>query len=108
MSRAGEEMVLELASLLDNGVVKTAAKKKDEEKEDKKEGKEPEAGEKKEEKEADKDKKKKKEKDAKASIMVHVLRDLVKLAGELDELGADEASDLVDEALRVITESLSE
>jgi len=116
MSRAGEEMVLELATLLNNGVVKTAAKKDEEEKEGKKheekESKEFEKGEEEEEKEADKGKDKKKgkkdKKDEKkeASIMVRVLQDLVKLASELDELGADAASELVDSALKVIVANL--
>lgn len=102
MSRAGEEMVLELASLLETDVVKTAAKKEDED--DKKDKKEEKAE--KDEKKEKKDDKEEKKEDKKASVMVHVLRDLVKLAGELDDLGADKASSLVDEALRVITDSI--
>jgi len=104
MSRAGEEMILELAKLMGTNTVKTAAKKDDkDEKKDKKEEKE-EKAEKKEKKEKD-DKKEKKE-DKKASVMMNVINNLVKLADELDEAGADEASSLVDDALRVIVKNL--
>jgi len=112
MSRAGEEMILELATLLGTETVKTAAKKEDEEekegkKHEEKESKEFEKGEKEEEKEAKKEKKEKKEKkDKKATLIMSVVQDLVKLAGELDEMGADEASSLVDDALRVIVDSI--
>lgn len=104
MSRAGEEMVLELATLLDNPVMKTAAKddEKDEKKEDKKE-----EDKKEEKKEDEKDEKEEKKEDKKeASVMVRVLQDLVKLASELDEIGADDASGLVDDALKVIVDNL--
>lgn len=113
MSRAGEEMVLELAALLNNDLVKSAAKEDGDDKEDKKpckcgkkdckcgcEGDSDKCKCKKEEEKKD-DKK-----DKKASIMVRVLQDLVKLAGELDEIGADGASSLVDDALRVIVKNL--
>ncbi|KKM65176.1 hypothetical protein LCGC14_1493930 [marine sediment metagenome] len=115
MSRAGEEMILALAGLLGTETVKTAAKK-DDDKDDKKDkakakekkdkAKEKEEKEKAEKKEKD-DKKKEKE-DKKASVMFGVLQNLVKLAGELDEMGADEASILVDDALKVIVDGLKE
>jgi len=110
MSRAGEEMILELAGLLGTDTVKTAAKKDDdkEDKKDKKEDKEDkkEDDDKKDKKEDDDKKDGKFEKEKKASIMAGVLQDLVKLATELDELGADEASSLVDDALKVIVETI--
>lgn len=110
MSRAGEEMVLELASLLNTDIVKSASK--DEEEKEGKEHEEKESKEKEKVEQEEKEAKKKKDdakkkKDKKASVMVHVLRDLVKLAGELDDLGADEASGLVDDALRSITNSIT-
>lgn len=114
MSRAGEEMILELASLLNTDTVKTAAKK-DDDKDDKKpckcgkkdckcgcEGDSDKCKCKKEE--AKKDEKK----DKKASVMMGVLQNLVKLAGELDEMGAEEASGLVDDALKSIVDNLKE
>lgn len=116
MSRAGEEMILALAGLLGTETVKTAAKKDDdkddkkdkakEKKEKAKEKEEKEKAEKAEKKEKD-DKKKEKE-DKKASVMLGVLQNLVKLAGELDEMGAEEASGLVDDALKVIVDGLDE
>lgn len=113
MSRAGEEMILALAGLLGTETVKTAAKKdddkddkKDKAKEKKEKAKEKEEKEKAEKKEKD-DKKKEKE-DKKASVMLGVLQNLVKLAGELDEMGAEEASGLVDDALKVIVDGLDE
>lgn len=97
MSRSGDEMVLELAALLGNDMVKNAAKDNDDKKEDKKE-------------KAEKDKKekadKKDDKKKNAFVMVRVLQDLTKLASELDKLGADSASGLVDDALRVIVANL--
>lgn len=110
MSRAGEEMILELAGLLGTDTVKTAAKK-DDDKDDKKDKKEEKAEKKeKEDKEKkdkkDKEKKDKEKKDKKASVMIGVLQSLVKLAGELDEMGAEEASSLVDDALKVIVDGI--
>jgi hypothetical protein len=99
MSRSGDEMILELASLLNTSTVKTAAKK-DEEKEEKKEKKE-----KAKEKEGKKEKKEDKE-EKKASLIMGLVQDLVKLAGELDEAGAEDASALVDDALRSIVDGL--
>ena len=101
MSRSGDEMILQLASLLSTSTVKTAAKK-DEEKEDKKEDKKEEAKEKKDKK---KDKKEEKE-EKKASLIMGLVQDLVKLAGDLDDAGAEEASALVDDALRSIVDGL--
>ena len=110
MTRAGDEMILQLASLLGTDTVKTAAKKKEDKKEEK-EDKKDEKKEEEEEKEDDKDEKKKdkkeEKKEKKASVMSSVLKDLVKLASELDELGAEEASDLVDDALRSIVQNIN-
>lgn len=114
MSRYGDEMVAELASLLNKhgaGLDKTAAKKEDkEEKEDKKDKKEEkekaekeEKAEKKEEKKEKADKKKKK-----AEFMAGVLDNLVKLAEELDAAGAGEAASLVDDALKVIVKNIKD
>ncbi len=117
MSRYGDEMVAELANLLNKhgvGLDKTAAKK--EEKEDKKEDKKEEKAEKKEEK-ADKkedkkeekaEKKEKAKKKKKAEFMSEVLSNLVKLAEELDAAGAEEAASLVDDALQVIVKNIKE
>ena len=96
MSRSGDEMMLELFNLLNKqGLVSTAAKKDDEE--DKDEPKDDEKDEKEDKK--DKDKKKK-------AVVMGVLNELTKLASELDEAGAEEASSVVDEALRVIVRDL--
>lgn len=107
MSRAGDEMILELASLLGTETVKTAAKKddKDEKKEDKKDEKKEEKAEK-EDKKDDKEDKKDDKKEKEASVMMSVVQDLVKLAGELDDIGAEDASSLVDDALKVIVDGL--
>jgi hypothetical protein len=118
MSRTGNEMINELSKLLGSEMVKTAAEKEDkkEEKEKAKEekeeakaeekaAKEEEKAEKKEEKEkGKKDKKDKKKK--KAEVMMGVINDLVKLANELDASGADDASGLVDDAIKVIMENI--
>jgi len=106
MSRSGDEMVLQLASLLGTDTVKTASKEeKGEEKEDKKEEKkEDKEEEKKEEKEEEKEEDKKKEK--KADVMTGVLQDLVKLATELDEIGAEDAAGLVDDAIKTIVDGI--
>jgi len=105
----GDELAVELATLLEKqGLgVKTAAKKeeKDEKKEEKKEEKEPKKEEKDEKKEEKKDKKKD-EKKKKGALMLEVVNSLAKLATELDEAGAEEASSLVDDALRVIVRNL--
>jgi ABC-type Zn2+ transport system substrate-binding protein/surface adhesin len=103
MTRLGDEMILELAASL-GGMEKTAAKKDEkEEKEDKKDDKEKK--DEKEEKE-DKDDKKEDKKDKKKDAVMDVLNGLSKLAADLDEAGADEASSLVDDALRVIVNNL--
>lgn len=89
MSRATDEIIMDLAEAL-GGMEKFAAKK-----EDKKEEKE--------EKEEKAEKKEKKEKDKKkAEAVMDIVNSLAKLAGELDEMGAEEASSLVDDALKVI------
>lgn len=95
MSRATDEIIMDLAEAL-GGMEKFAAKKEEkEEKEDKKEEKE--------EKEEKAEKKEKKEKDKKkAEAVMDIVNSLAKLAGELDEMGAEEASSLVDDALKVI------
>jgi len=104
MSRSGEEMMVELAGLLNNSkIVATAAKKDDDDKKEKKE----------EKKECKKckcdpcecDKKDKKDK-KEAEAVMGVINDLVKLAGDLDALGEDKASAAVDDALKVIVEGL--
>lgn len=114
MSRYGDEMVAELANLLNKhgvGLDKTAAKKEDkEEKEDKKDKKE-EKDEKKDKKEKEdkkEDKKEKADKKKKAEFMSGVLSNLVKLAEELDAAGAGEAASLVDDALKVIVKNIKE
>jgi hypothetical protein len=124
MSRAGEDMVRELAKLLGDDLTKTAAKKEKEEKDEKKEDKKEEKKEKcekcdkeececKKEKKEDKkdekkeDKKEKKDKKKKkAEVLVGVVNDLVKMANELDAAGASEAASLVDDALQVIMKGL--
>lgn len=105
MSRSGNEMMLELASLLGT-LEKTAAKKDDSEcdKDEAKMDESKEEGAAKCEKKVMKKKVKKKKK--KADVMMDVVSSLVKLAGELDEAGADEASSLVDDALRVIVKNI--
>jgi len=127
MSRYGDEMVAELANLLNKhsvGLDKTASEKEKEEKckkcekepckceelkekEEAKEAKEEAAEEAKEEK-AKKDKAKKDKKKKKAEFMSSVLSNLVKLAEELDAAGADEAASLVDDALKVIVKNIKE
>ena len=114
MKRAGDEMALTLQSLLtkmDGGLDKTAAKKKDDE--DKKEDKKDEAKKNEDKKDEDKaekkdEKKGDKKKDKKAAVMASVVQTLVKLADDLDVAGADNASTLVDEALRVIVQKMDE
>jgi len=102
MSRTENEMFDILSKLLpaEENVVKTAKAKEDkEDKEDKKD--------KKDEKEDKEDKKDEKEdKKSKSSVIMSLVSDLVKLAGELDEAGAEEASSLVDDALRVIVDNI--
>jgi len=90
MSRSGEEMVRELSKLLGTEIVKTAANKEEviEKKEEVVENKE--------------------DKVKKSEVMLGVINDLVKLANELDSAGADDASNLVDEALQVIMNNLEE
>ena len=134
MTRYGNDMISELSKLLGSELVKTAAEKevkedkaekkeeaakakeeakeekaaaKEEAAEAKAEAKEEKAKEKEEaaeEKAAAKAKKDKKKK--KAETMMAVVQDLVKLANELDAAGAEEASGLVDDALKVIIENL--
>lgn len=109
MSKAGEEMVLELASLLGSNVVKTAAAKDDDD--DEKKDKPCKCGKKdcgcgcKGDSDKCKCKKEDKKPDKKAFVMAGVLKSLVKLAGDLDDIGADEASTMVDEALKIIVKN---
>jgi hypothetical protein len=112
MSRMGDEMILELAASLSAGMEKTAAKKdddKEDKKDDKKEDKkcekckcDPCECDKKKEKEDKKEDKKDKKKDA----VMDILNGLSKLAADLDEAGAEEASSLVDDALKIIVHNL--
>ena len=122
MSKMGDEMILALAASLNAGMEKTAAKKDDDkeekkdDREDKKDKKCAKCGKKDcgcgcggdadkcKCKKGDKDDKKD-DKDKKDAVM-NVLNGLSKLAAELDEVGADEASSLVDEALKVIVHNL--
>jgi len=105
MSKNSDEIVMELAAALGR-MEKTAAKKEEkeekDEKKEKKEEKEVKKDEDKKEKEDKKDEKKDKEDKKKAKAVMSIVHGLAKLAGELDELGADEASSLVDDALKVI------
>jgi uncharacterized protein YwgA len=89
MSKYGDEVMFELAKLLEqqDALTKTAAKKE-----------KVEAVEDEEEKEEKKKPKKKKHKKAFADV----LNNLVKLAAELDAAGAKEAADLVDDALNIL------
>jgi len=110
MTRSGDEMILELAASL--GFNKTAAKKDEEDKECKKCKCDPCECDKKDKKckkckcdPCECDKKEDKKKDKKEATM-RVLHGLKKLAEELDEIGADEASHLVDDALKVIVDNL--
>lgn len=98
MSKFGNEMVAELANLLNKqevGLDKTAAKKEMKEKAEEKEEK------------ADK-KEKAKAKKKKKSDFESLLNNLVKLAEELDASGAEEAASLVDDALKVIVKNIKE
>lgn len=97
----GNEMILELAAALNTGMEKTAAKK--DEKCEKCEC-DPCECDKKEKK--DKKDKKEEKKDKKKDAVMDILNGLSKLAADLDEAGADEASSLVDDALRVIVNNL--
>lgn len=106
-STMGDEMILNLAARLGaSDLSKTAAKKDDDDKDEKDEDKKDE--DKKDEKDKeDKDDKDEKDNgnDKKAAVM-DVLNGLSKLASELDEIGADDASAAVDEALRVIVHNI--
>jgi len=125
MSRSGDEMINNLVKLLDVDLVKTAAKKEDkkEEKEEKKEEKDEKKEEKKcekcgkekceckEEKKEDKKEEKKEDKKEdkkkkKSEVLFGVINELVKLANELDEAEAVEASNLIDDALQAIVKNL--
>jgi len=110
MSRSGDEMMLELHNLLSKqGLMVTAAKEDDEKDDDKDDKKLPPFMKKKDDKEDKKDKKKEDKKDdkkKKKAVVLGVLQELTKLATELDEAGADDASSAVDEALRVIVRDL--
>lgn len=89
-TRMGDEMILELAARLGSpDMNKTAAKEDDDEKEKK-----------------DKEEVKEEEEDKKDACIITVLNGLSKLASELDEMGADDASSAVDEALRIIVQNI--
>jgi len=112
MSKSGDEMIMELAASL-GGMNKTAAKKDDDKKdekkkEDKKECEKCDGKCKCDEDKKDDKKDKKDKKDDKKEAVMGVLHGLSKLAAELDEVGADDASSLVDEALRVIVQNLDD
>lgn len=101
-STMGDEMILNLAARLGaSDLSKTAAKKDDDDKDEKDEDKKDEKD------KEDKDDKDEKDNgnDKKAAVM-DVLNGLSKLASELDEIGADDASAAVDEALRVIVHNI--
>jgi len=104
MSRSGDEMMLELAALM--GTLEKTAAKKDDKKDDKADKEKEDKKEEKAEKEKKEKEDKKDKKDKKAEVMMHVVNNLVKLAGELDEIGAEEASSLVDDALRIIVKNI--
>ncbi|MFA5023468.1 MAG: hypothetical protein WC523_00725 [Patescibacteria group bacterium] len=115
MSQSGNEMMRNLAKLLDVDMVKTAAKKEDKEekKEEKKDEKDEDKDEKKEEKKEDKEEEKEEKKDEKkdkkkkkSAVMFGIINDLVKLANELDDAGATDASNLIDDALQVLNQNL--
>ena len=99
MSKYGNEMISDLANLLNkhSGLDKTAAKK-DDKKEDKEEAK----------KEKEKEKAKAKAKKKKKAELSGLLNNLVKLAEELDAAGSEEAASLVDDALKVIVKSIKD
>ena len=111
MSKMGDELILELAASL-GGLNKTAAKDDDDKKDDKKDEKEDKKDEKEDKKDDDdkKDDKKDDDKDdkddKKKEAVMYVLNGLSKLAGELEDLGAEEASNLVDDALQVIVNNV--
>lgn len=110
MLKSGDEMITVLAGLLGGDLNKTAAKKDDKKEDDKKDKKCPECG----HKDCDcgcdtetgKGCKCSKDKDDKKKKASYVIASLSKLAGDLDEMGEDDASSLVDDALRVIVKSL--
>lgn len=108
MSRMGEEMILALAASLNGDLNKTAAKKKEdgEDKEDKKDMKEDKKDEKEEKDEEKEEKKEKKDKKDKKASTLYIIDGLYKLATELDDMGEEEASSLVDDALRVIVQNI--
>jgi len=104
MSRAGEEMMLELATILGH-MEKTAGKIKGPGKPDGT-GPNPECPLKEEDgKEKGKGKKKRKGK-GKAKAFMRTIGNLVKLADSLDSLGATDASELVDNTLQSIASAL--
>lgn len=106
MTRLGDEMILELAASLNASMNKTAAKKdKEEKKEECEECGEEKCKCKEEKKDEKKDDKKGKKKDA---AVMNILSGLSKLAGDLDEASADEASSLVDDALKIIVNKIKE
>lgn len=128
-TRMGNEMILELAGILGaDSLNKTAAKKDDgncdgcgkpsqfckkddcgkDDKEDKKD--KDDKDDKDEDKKEDKkdDKKEDKKDDDKKEAVMDVLNGLSKLASDLDEMGADDASSAVDDALKIIVQNLKD
>lgn len=117
MSRSGDEMMLDLYNLLNKqGLTSTAAKEDDKGEEDKKskDEKPEENGKKDDDKKCPKHGKEgcppdcpgAKKNDKKAVVM-GVINELTKLASDLDNAGADEASAAVDDALRLIVKDLT-
>jgi hypothetical protein len=95
----GDEMIRELASQL-GGLNKTAAKKEEDKACKKCECEPCECA-------KGKKKSKKSKKSKKKEAASEVVSGLYKLANELDEIGADEASALVDDALKVIVKNIT-
>ena len=115
MTQMGDEMILDLAAKLESSLNKVAAKKEEKPKADEDDGEKDEGEDGDEEKECKKcgpDKKcscfpnlKPKSKKKKATLKM--INTLSKLASELDDMGVEEASNLVDDALRVIVKNIS-
>lgn len=100
MSKPDNEFILNLAAKL-QGLEKTAAKKQKDEDGDEKEKDKDDEDEEKEDK-----KKKPKKPKKKESNINNILNGLIKIAEELDEMGAEDGSSAVDDALKVIVNNL--
>lgn len=105
---------MELATAL-GGLEKFATKKEDKEdkkvKEEDEEDKEDEEDEEEEDKNKDEEKEDKEEdekEEKKAKAIMEIVHGLSKLANDLDEVGANEASSLVDDALKVIVYNIEQ